>query len=303
MIFQNNIYTILENRLTAVDATTRTPQWTYPASQGESPLRLTGSLLAHEHQLIPGQLLYFLGSAGGEVLCFARDPEGRAIPYPKLQVGNDLTGQLSGDQYEAGRTLLYVPAGNHLKVYDTTEVTERDAPRLLYDLRTRGEVQGQLVRATVASRPAMLAIDSSGLLVAVDANPRVADNKRALGSWPLEGTGVGAPACRPGQSLAYVAVAEGRVVAIDLMRPGQLAWRFPKQGTLGTLAAAPAIGQRGIYVADQQGTLRCLDAATGDERWHADLGSPASSGLLVHEGRIFIPTRAGMLMCFEEGDE
>ncbi len=303
VIFQNQIYSILENRLTVVDSTTRTTQWTYPSGQGESPLRLTGSLLVQEHQLIPGQLLHFIGSAGGVVLCFARDAAGRLIPYPKLQVGNDLTGQLYGDQYEPGHTLLYVPAGNHLKVFDTTAVTEQDSPKPLYDLRTRGELQGHLVRASVAGRPAMLAIDSSGLLVAVDANPDVADSKRALGAWPLDGTGVIAPAYRPGQNLAYVSVAEGRVVAIDLTRPGQLAWRFPAQGNAGTLAAAPGIGQRGVYIADQQGTLRCLDAATGAERWHADLGSPASSGLLVHEGRIFIPTRAGLLLCFEEGEE
>ncbi len=303
VIFQNYIFSILENRLTAVDSTTRTAQWTYPATQGESPLRLTGSLLVQEHQLIPGQLLFFLGSTGGDVLCFARDQEGKLIPYPKLQVGNDLTGQLFGDMYEPGKTLLYVPAGNHLKVFDTTAVTEQDAAKPLYDLRTRGELQGQLVRATVSGRAAMLAIDSSGMLVAVDANPEVADSKRALGAWPLEGTGVLAPAYRAGQNLAYVAVAEGRVVAVDLTRLGQLAWRFPAQGNAGTLAAAPAIGQRGVYIADQQGTLRCLDAATGAERWHADLGSPASSGLLVHDGRIFIPTRAGTLVCFEEGEE
>lgn len=303
VIFQNTLHTILENRLTAVDATTRTPQWTFPATQGESPLRLTGSLLVQEHQLIPGQLLYFLGSAGGEVLCFARDQDGRIIPYPKLQIGNDLTGQLYGDQYQPGSTLLYVPAGNHLKVFDTTAVTEQDPPRLLYDLRTRGELQGHLVRAGVTGRAAMLALDSSGLLVAVDANPTVADSKRALGAWPLDGTGVVAPAYRPGQNMAYVSVAEGRVVAVDLTRPGQLVWRFPAQGNAGTLAAAPVIGQRGVYIADQQGTLRCLDAATGVERWHADLGSPASSGLLVHEGRVFIPTRSGMLVCFEEGEE
>lgn len=303
VIFQNHIYTILENRLTAVDATTRTVQWSYPSTQGESPLRLTGSLLVQEHQLIPGQNLFFLGSAGGEVLCFARDQAGRIIPYPKLANGNDLSGQVVGDQYEAGKTVLYVPAGNRLKVYDTTAVTEQDAAKQLYELRTRGEIQGQLVRATVAGRAAMLAIDSSGLLVAVDANPDVADSKRALGSWPLDGTGVFAAAYRAGQGMAYVAVAEGRVVAVDLARPGQLLWRFPAQGTSGALAAPPVIGQRGVYIADQQGTLRCLDPATGAERWHADLGSPASSGILAHEGRLFIPTRAGLLVCFEEGDE
>jgi outer membrane protein assembly factor BamB len=139
--------------------------------------------------------------------------------------------------------------------------------------------------------------------MAINANPQVAESKRALGSWPLDGTGIAGAAYRAGQNVAYVAVAEGRVMAVDLARPGQLIWRFPAQGTSGPLTAAPVIGQRGIYIADQQGTLHCLNAATGVERWRADLGSPASSGILAHEGRIFVPTRAGLLMCFEEGEE
>ena len=93
------------------------------------------------------------------------------------------------------------------------------------------------------------------------------------------------------------------MIAIDLAHPGQLLWRFPAQGRSTPVAAAPAIGKRGIYIADQLGTLRCLDTATGVERWHADLGSAAASGILAHDGRIFVPTRAGLLVCFEEGEE
>jgi outer membrane protein assembly factor BamB len=303
VVFQNQIYSILENRLTAVDTTTRTPQWSYPSSQGESTLRLTGSMLVQEHQLIPGQMLHFLASAGGEIIAFARDAESRTIVYPKFSVGSDFSGHLFGDQVEAGRTLLYAPAGNHLVVFDTTAVTERESPRQLYSLRTRGELIGQLVRATVTGRPAILAIDNSGLLVAIDADPGAGDSKRALGSWPLDGAGVFAPAYRSGSGIAYVSVAEGRVVAVDLARPGQLVWRFPAQGSIGALAAAPAIGLRGVYVADQQGTLYCIDPATGAKRWQADLGSPPSSGLLVHDGRIYVPTKSGTLVCFEEGED
>ena len=302
-IFQNQLFTILDNRLTAIDSTTRTTQWRFPNTNSESPLRLTGSLLVQEHQLIPGQLLYFLACAGGEVISFARDQEGRVIAYPKFQVGADFTGQLFGDQYEPGHTILYAPAGNRLIAYDTTAVTEHDSPKMLFELRTRGELIGHLAHASVAGKPAILAIDSSGLLMAIDANPQVADSKRALGSWPLDGNGVAGPAYRAGESVAYVAVSEGRVVAVDLANPGQLLWRFPAQGRSTPLAAAPAIGKRGIYIADQLGTLRCLDAATGVERWHADLGSAAASGILAHDGRIFVPTRAGLLVCFEEGEE
>lgn len=303
VIFQNQILTILDNRLTAIDSTTRTTEWRFPNTNSESTLRLTGSLVVQEHQLIPGQLLYFLAGAGGEVISFARDQEGRLIGYPKVQVGSEFTGQLLGDQYESGRTLLYAPAGNHLKVFDTTAVTEHDSPKPLYEVRTRGELIGQLVRANVAGQPAILAIDSSGLLVAINANPQVAENKRTLGSWPLDGNGVGGAAYRAGHNVAYVAVAEGRVMAVDLARPGQLIWRFPTQGSGAPLTAAPVIGQRGIYIADQQGILRCLNAVTGVERWHVDLGYAASGGILAHDGRIFVPTRAGLLMCFEEGEE
>ena len=303
VIFQNQILTILDNRLTAIDSTTRTTEWRFPNTNSESTLRLTGSLVVQEHQLIPGQLLYFLAGAGGEVISFARDQEGRLIGYPKVQVGSEFTGQLLGDQYESGRTLLYAPAGNHLKVFDTTAVTEHDSPKSLYEVRTRGELIGQLVRANVAGQPAILAIDSSGLLVAINANPQVAENKRTLGSWPLDGNGVGGAAYRAGHNVAYVAVAEGRVMAVDLARPGQLIWRFPTQGSGAPLTAAPVIGQRGIYIADQQGILRCLNAVTGVERWHVDLGYAASGGILAHDGRIFVPTRAGLLMCFEEGEE
>jgi outer membrane protein assembly factor BamB len=173
---------------------------------------------------------------------------------------------------------MYAPAGNRLIAYDTTAVTERSVPTQLYSMRTRGELIGRLVRANVAGKPALLAIDSTGLLVAIDANPHVGESKRALGSWALEGTGVGGAVCRVGHNTAYVAIAEGRVIAADLARPGQLLWRFPAQGSSAPLAVAPAIGLRGVYIADQQGTLRCLDAATGVERWRADLGSPVASG-------------------------
>jgi outer membrane protein assembly factor BamB len=303
LVFQNLIYSILENRVTAVDANTRTAQWAYPQDAGESPLRLTGSLLVQEHQLIPGQLLHFLAGRGGDVVSFARDQEGRFIQYQRFNVGHDLTGQLFGDQYEPGHTLMYAPAGNRLIAYDTTAVTERSVPTQLYSMRTRGELIGRLVRANVAGKPALLAIDSTGLLVAIDANPHVGESKRALGSWALEGTGVGGAVCRVGHNTAYVAIAEGRVIAADLARPGQLLWRFPAQGSSAPLAVAPAIGLRGVYIADQQGTLRCLDAATGVERWRADLGSPVASGVLVNEGRIYVPTRSGYLVCFEEGEE
>jgi outer membrane protein assembly factor BamB len=211
---------------------------------------------------------------------------------------------LLGDQYEANHTILYVPTGNQLSVFDTTSATEHTALTRLYGIRTRGDVVGRLARTTVAGRAAILATDTSGLVLAVDADPAAPENRRAIGSWALDGTCIGGPVCSATPPVAYVAVAEGRVTAIDLARPGQLLWRFPAQGAIAAqIPGAPTIGIRGIYFADGNGTLHCLDAQTGAERWKTDLGSPVTTGILAHEGRIYIPTHGGSLICLEEGED
>lgn len=299
-LYQGQVLAIIDNRLSAVDFTTRSELWSYPSRSAEANTRLSGQVWGLDHELIPGQQLYFIGAAKGQLLSFARDQNGRSLPYPKVDLGGELTGALVGDQPEPGRTVLYAPVGNQLLAFETAAATERTPATLISTFRTRGEIQGRVVRAVVAGKPAILILDSAGLLIAIDADPAAPDNKRALGSWGLDGTGVVQAAVGP--NAAYVAVTEGRVVAIDLAHPGQLLWRFPAQGAIGQLSGAPVIGQRGIYVADQKGTLYCLDL-TGRERWKTDLGSPVMTGILVADGRIYVPTRNGPLMCFEEGEE
>jgi len=111
----------------------------------------------------------------------------------------------------------------------------------------------------------------------------------------------------PGEAVAYAATSEGRVLFLDLAKPGQLLRRFPPQGTLATIMGPPAIGSKGIYIADANGMLYCIDKTSGTELWRSDVGSPIGSGILAHDGRIYVPTRpggtsGGSLLCLEEGD-
>ena len=301
VVFQNFAYIVLDNRLFVIDVATHNEVWRYPPGDNQSPLQLTGSLWVQDHELIPNQLLFFLGARKGEVLTFSLDQR-RIIPYQSIDLHAEITGLLVGDQFEPNHTYLYVPSGNQLQVFDTSSATEKSPSSPAFQLHTRGEVVGRVVHANVGGHAAMLAIDNSGLLVAVDVNPNVPDIKRAIASWAIDGTGVGIVVNQPA-NVAYLALAEGRVVACDLAHPGQLLWRSPAQANYGALVAAPVIGNHGIYVADAAGLLHCIDPATGTERWNATLSGPVSAGILSSEGRLFVPTRNGMIACFEEGDE
>jgi tetratricopeptide (TPR) repeat protein len=300
-IFQGNAWVVLDHRLWGIDLATRAPVLTWPAAQTETRLRLNGSLWVQEHELIPGQVLTVLGGANGILQVQAVD-RGRVIPYPAVSLGGDLTGSMAGAQVEIGRTLLFVPVGSQVQVFDTTAATEHAVMTPLYVVRTRGDIVGTPVPAQVAERRAMLALDASGLLVALGVVPAEApEDQRAIGSWVLEGTGVDRAAVAANR--AVVALSEGRVVAVDLAKPGQILWRFPSQGSMGALAGAPVIGKRGVYVADANGTLHCLDVDSGVEKWRADLGNPVRTGILAYEGHVYVPTRNGVVACFEEGDE
>jgi outer membrane protein assembly factor BamB len=62
------------------------------------------------------------------------------------------------------------------------------------------------------------------------------------------------------------------------------------------------VGRKGVYVADANGVLYCINPKTGELQWQADLGSQVATGILAVNGRVYVPTRGGNLMCFEEGE-
>ncbi len=300
VVFQDRAYVVIEDTLFAVNLATRNRQWSWP-TDGSNTHRLTGSLLVQEHDLIQGTLLIVAGSAKEGVVIFGADTNGHVAVYP-FRTESELTG-MPGADHLGNRTLLYLPFGDQLVVADATESTEQRGPKQLYSLRTRGDLVGRPVKVTAgpAKRPAMLVGDTSGLVIAVDADPNVPETKRVIGSWPIDGTQP-STAMLDGRN-AYVTVAEGRVNAIDLDHPGQLRWRFPSQGSLGAAPGEVAVGRKGIYVASSTGVLTCIDRTTGRERWRCDLGSPAVGGVVADNGMVFAALRSGQLWGFDEGDD
>ncbi len=303
VIYGGRAYLVLDDRLHAIDLAARARQWSWPAV-ADPKLHFTGRVAVQEHQLIQGQRMVYAALQRGQMLVLAVDANGRIAQYPGIKLPGEITGQLITDAGDPTRAILYVPAGQGLYAFDLTGVTERTPPLPLFSVRTRGELIGTAVEANVLGAPCLLVSDASGLIVAIDKRVNVPENKRIVASWAVDGTSPSNLVLTPKGDFAFVSTPEGRVACLDLSRAGAVHWRAPSKGVgFGALIGAPALGRRGLYVADGNGLLHCLDVATGERRWKADLGGSAVGGLIAQDGRVFIPTRNGQLVCFEEGDE
>jgi outer membrane protein assembly factor BamB len=302
-VFRDKAYLVIDGHIVAIDINTRLQVWTYPPEKNIDLSQLSASSLwVQEHELIQNNAQVFAGSKTGTLTALGVD--GTTItPYPNSSLEFGITGAAMVDHFDSTHSTLYVPTASALTAFDVTTVTERSALKRIYSVQTRGELIGRPVRAVVAGKPAILATDNTGIVMAVDANPSATDTARVIGSWPLEGTTVQQPAHHLGKPVAYVSVAEGRELALDLEHPGQLLWRYPAQGTLGPLRGAPVIGNRGLYVADANGILHCIDPDSGSERWRVDVGSPVNLGILAHDGSVYIATKGGSVLCFAEGEQ
>lgn len=299
-VHQNRAYTVVDDKITAIDIDTRTPTWTWPTQGTTTQLGFhPQSLWVQEHELIQGRTLVVAGTSGSSGTLITLGASGTHVEdYPPTALEAGVTGGPLVDHFNNYST-LYVPAGQQIIAFDATSPSEHSAPRKLFSVNTRGDVVGRLVRAQIGKRPVILATDASGIVLGLDADPEA--ERKVIASWSLEGSPTHGTTVNPSVPIAYVAVSEGRVLFLDLANPGQLLKRFPPQGSLGPLPGPPVVGRNGVYIADANGVLYCIDAVTGTERWRADLGSPVSTGILAVDGRIFVPTRGGNLLCFEEG--
>lgn len=298
-VFGKLAFLVLDDRILCVDIDTRTVKWTWPGPKDlEQPQLHPQSLWVQEHELIQNRIQVFAGTTSGRLIALGATGN-KATPFPSVKLDGGLTGSPAVVRLGLTST-LYVPAGPVVIAFDATSASEQSPPKRLYALSTRGDVVGRPAPAMVAKQPGVLITDSSGVVVALNADP--ASPQRTLGSWSLEGTPISGVIPHPNGNVGYVAVTEGRLILLDLAVPGRLIGRYPQQGSLGYLPGAPAVGKNGVYIADSNGILACLNAQTGELLWKADLGSQVQTGILVHQGRIYIPTKGGNLLCFEEGE-
>ncbi|MFW5829255.1 MAG: DUF4388 domain-containing protein [Planctomycetota bacterium] len=302
-IYRGIAYTVLGDRIIALDINTRLETWNWPPVDDPTfASSFAGPLWAQEHELIQNEIQVFAGTTNGQVITLAVRDGDQITPYPRTNIGWPITGPIYAESYEGTHSTVYVPAGQYLVAFDATSVSQNSPLKYRFKLETAGEVPCRPVRANVGSRPALLVVDMAGSVVAIDADPTVHGSPvETMASWPVVNGLNTKPTVIAERRLAVVNARGGQVLALDLAKPGQIAWRYPTTGSLGDLVGSPAIGKHGIYVADRNGIMTCLDPATGSELWHYDLGSSAATGCLAAEGRILVGTVNGTVFGFEEG--
>jgi outer membrane protein assembly factor BamB/tetratricopeptide (TPR) repeat protein len=304
LIFRSIAYVVLGDRIVALDINTRLETWTWPPVDDPTfATSFAGPLWAQEHELIQNEIQIFAGTTNGQVITLAVQDDTAINPYPRTKLGWAITGPIYAESYEGIHSTVYVPAGQYLVAYDATSVSQNSELKYRFKIETRGEIPCRPIRANVGSRPSLLIVDSAGAVIAIDADPTVHGSPvETLGSWPVENGLMTQPSINAARRQAVVNARGGQVLALDIAKPGDIAWRYPTSGTLGDLVGSPAIGKHGIYVADTNGMLTCLDQATGAKLWEYDLGGSAAAGALAADGRVLVATTGGSLLCFEESE-
>lgn len=98
-------------------------------------------------------------------------------------------------------------------------------------------------------------------------------------------------------------VGQESVVALDV-EAGERKWTFGRNQS-GSVTGTPTLGaeNRSLYVGTSNERVYCLDAETGDERWHRDVFGPVVASLAVQPPLIVAVTGTGEVYAFEENGD
>ena len=92
--------------------------------------------------------------------------------------------------------------------------------------------------------------------------------------------------------MIYIPLSERGLVAVNAASPLDVAWRFESEHGVWT---KPLVVEDTVYVSGMDHHLYALDSATGQERWHVDLGGAVASTPTLHEDHLYVGSFARKL--------
>jgi Ca-activated chloride channel family protein len=121
--------------------------------------------------------------------------------------------------------------------------------------------------------------------------------------WAYQGS-------KPFLSRGRLFAAHGDEVSSADPRSDQVFWKKSlgtrgedEQELLDSPLTPPAIVNRKLFFGTVHREIHCLAAESGDLLWSAGVGEPVVFQPAVAQGRVYVSTEAGSLICLETGDE
>ncbi len=272
------------------------PAPTLPSTTTTTTIPLTRDRLLVPAGSLSGGAAYRGGPERTGVL-EAHGPRGVAGRYWKVSPG----GFFGADPVAYGK-LLFVPSSTSDLVYALDQTTGEVSFEVALGSRPSAAV-------TVGQVKSRDALTSSGLnlLVAVTEDggvyARDAIQAAVASTWQVTVPGVvrGAPVIV--DNVVVVATDRGVVVGLDAKDLGNELWRYPADGTMGEVVAAPAAADGLVYVADRDGRVHLLDGVTGEPLCPSPLSTlgPVVVPPVVADGTLYVFMEQGQIQAWPAG--
>lgn len=255
---------------------------------------------AHTPAVADGRVVAMFGNAG--IVCY--DQDGRQQWHCDLGDFESELGLASSPIIDAG--IVYVVCDHDGKWYKTF-----DSYLIALDLRT-GETRWKTDRRGLLrswSTPIVIAAPDGRHELVVSAQDELRGYDPAGGQllWQVQGTAEWVtPSPVFGDGVIYATSGkDGPTIAV---RPGgrgdvtetHVVWKHERGGPY---VCSPLLYRGRLYVPDEHGFLRCLDARTGEVRYRQRLGGKFTASPVAAEGRVYLTNEAGTTFVVRDGPE
>lgn len=253
---------------------------------------------AHTPVVADGRVVAMFGNAG--IVCY--DLDGRQQWHRDFGDFDTEMGLASSPMVHEG--LVFLVCDHDGKWYKTF-----DSYLIALDLKT-GETRWKTDRRGLFrswSTPILVAApdDRSELIVSAQEELRGYDPGSGDLLWQVQGTtGWVTPSPVFGDGVIYATSGkDGPTIAV---RPGgrgdvtetHVLW---KQDRGGSYVCSPLLYHGRLYVPDEHGFLRCIDARTGDILYRQRMGGKFTASPVAAEGRVYLTNEAGATFVVRDG--
>jgi outer membrane protein assembly factor BamB len=124
-------------------------------------------------------------------------------------------------------------------------------------------------------------------------NGRIASHRKMLDAESNDASLVSVPAVD--SRTLYVLADNRQLYAID-RQSGTVRWTFLQKGDSGE--SSPVVCRNRVIACTRNGIISILDASSGTLLWEYDAGEPITASPAVIDGRFYVLTTKGRMMCF-----